>query len=250
MMRSRERNAAKPRHDTSMPSLSPAARAAWRAGAAAAIPMGIATFPFGLAFGVGVPAAGIDSWTGAAASWTVLAGAAQLSMLSLIKAHASWVVVVLAGLVVNVRFALYSIALAPAFKGFPARWRYGLPYLMTDQTAALSLQYFTIEPDPVSRRWYYFGAGLLTACIWWAGTLAGVTLGAAIPTSIDIAFTVPLVFVVLLLPTLIDRPALLAAGVAAGVTLAAAPLPHGLNTAVGAGLGVIVAAWVDHGGRR
>src|SRR5512134_1028926 len=87
MMRSRERNAAKPRHDTSMPSLSPAARVAWRAGAAAAVPMGIATFPFGLAFGVGVPAAGIEPWIGASASWTVLAGAAQLSMLSLMKAH-------------------------------------------------------------------------------------------------------------------------------------------------------------------
>lgn len=250
MIRSRERNGAKAGHDTSMPSPSPAARAAWRAGAAAAIPMGLATFPFGLAFGVGVPAAGVDPWVGASASWTVLAGAAQLSMLSLVKAHASWVVVVLGGLVVNVRFALYSIALAPAFTAFPPRWRYGLPYLMTDQTAALSLHYFTIEADPVARRWYYFGAGLLTACVWWAGTIAGLTLGTAIPPSIDIAFTVPLVFVVLLIPTLLDRPAVVAAAAAAGTTLVAASLPGGLNTALGAAVGVVAGAWVERRGRR
>ena len=57
----------------------------------AAMPMGVATFPFGLAYGVGVTAAGIDPWIGAAASWMELAGAAQLSMLFLIASHASWV---------------------------------------------------------------------------------------------------------------------------------------------------------------
>jgi 4-azaleucine resistance transporter AzlC len=211
--------------------------------------MAVATFPFGLAYGVGVTAAGLDKWIGASASWTVLAGAAQLSMLSLVKSHASGVVVVLTGLVVNVRFALYSMALAPGFKEFPARWRYGLPYLMTDQTAALSLHYFTEHPDPVARRWYYLGAGALTALVWWAGTLAGITLGGAIPPGIDIAFTVPLVFVVLLVPTLIDRPGIAAALAAILVTVATVSLPHGLNTVLGAGAGVVAGAIADRKGR-
>lgn len=211
--------------------------------------MAVATFPFGLAYGVGVTAAGIDRWIGASASWTVLAGAAQLSMLSLIRSHASWVVIVLTGLVVNIRFALYSMALAPGFKEFPARWRYVLPYLMTDQTAALSLQYFNDNPDPVARRWYYLGAGALTALVWWAGTLVGITLGTAIPPSIDIAFTVPLVFVVLLVPTLIDRPGIVAALAAAVVTVATTSLPHGLSTVLGAGVGVALGAIADRRGR-
>jgi 4-azaleucine resistance transporter AzlC len=219
------------------------------AGLKAAVPMAVATFPFGLAYGVGVTAAGIDRWIGASASWTVLAGAAQLSMLSLIKSHASWVVIVLTGLVVNIRFALYSMALAPGFKEFPARWRYVLPYLMTDQTAALSLQYFTEQSNPVARRWYYLGAGLLTALVWWAGTLVGITLGTAIPPSIDIAFTVPLVFVVRLVPTLIDRPGIVAALAAAVVTVATTSLPHGLSTVLGAGVGVALGAIVDRRGR-
>ncbi|MGE3889744.1 MAG: AzlC family ABC transporter permease [Vicinamibacterales bacterium] len=226
-------------------SLPPPARAGATAGFKAAVPMAVATFPFGLAYGVGVTAAGLDAWVGASASWIVLAGAAQLSMLSLVKAHASAAVVILTGLVVNLRFALYSMALAPAFRAFPARWRYGLPYLMTDQTAALSLQYFREQPDPVAQRWYYLGAGVLTALVWWAGTLAGIMLGAAIPPSIDIAFTVPLVFVVLLVPTLIDRPAMVAALSAAAVTVTTSSLPHGLSTVIGAATGVALGALVD-----
>jgi 4-azaleucine resistance transporter AzlC len=232
-----------------MSSLPPAARAGLTAGVSSAVPMSVATVPFGFAYGVGVTAAGIDPWIGASASWTVLAGAAQLSMLSLMHAHAPWLVVVLTGLVVNVRFALYSIALAPGFKDFPAGWRFALPYLMTDQTAALSLQYFTENPDPVARRWYYAGVGLGVAATWWAGTIAGVTLGHAMPASLDIAFSIPLVFVVLLVPTLADRPGVIAAVVATIVTVAGAPLPHGLNTVVGAVAGVLSGALADRRGR-
>ncbi|MEZ5287839.1 MAG: AzlC family ABC transporter permease [Vicinamibacterales bacterium] len=228
-----------------MPMLVPAVRTGLAAGVAAAVPMAVATFPFGLAYGVGVTAAGIDPWAGAAASWTVLAGAAQLSMLSLIERDASWVVIVAAALVINLRFALYSVALAPAFRPFPARWRVGLPYLMTDQTAALSMRFFGDERDPVVRRWFFLGAGLGIAVVWWVGTIVGLTLGAAIPSSIDIAFTVPLVFVVLVVPTLVDAPALTAAVAGGGVALASAGLPNGLNILAGAAAGVVAGAIVD-----
>jgi predicted branched-subunit amino acid permease len=75
-------------------------------------------------------------------------------------------------------------------------------------------------------------------------------LGGSIPASIDIAFTVPLVFVVLLVPSLIDRPGIVAAMVGAGMTVATAWVPHGLNTVIGASAGVLVAAVVDRRGRR
>lgn len=228
-----------------MQSLSSSARAGWVAGLTAAVPMAVATFPFGLAYGVGVRAAGLNPFVGASASWTVLAGAAQLSMLSLMQEHASAIVVIAAGLVINARFALYSMALAPAFKDFPAPWRFALPYLMTDQVAALSLQHFAERADPVERRWYYLGTATGIVAAWWAGTLAGVFLGGAIPPSIDIAFTVPLVFVVLLVPSLIDRPSWAAAVVGAGVTAATASMPQGLNTLVGAAAGVAAGALAE-----
>ncbi len=159
--------------------------------------------------------------------------------------HASWVVVITAGLVVNLRFALYSVALAPAFRDFPPRWRFSLPYLMTDQAAALSLQYFADNPDPAARRWYYLAAAAGIALVWWAGTLVGVFLGGSIPAGIDVAFSVPLVFVVLLVPTMIDVPGVVAVAVAGATTVATVQLPNGLNTVVGAGAGFAVAAIVE-----
>ncbi|MGE0040082.1 MAG: AzlC family ABC transporter permease [Vicinamibacterales bacterium] len=206
-----------------------------RAGLRAAIPMAIASFPFGLAYGVAVVAAPIDQWVGASASWLVLAGAAQLSMLELIGSRASWVIVIATGLVINARFALYSAALAPAFASFPPRWRFTLPYCMTDQAAALSLQFFAGEPDPVARRWFYLSTGLVITAFYWIGTLTGIAAGAALPASLDIGFVVPLVFIVLIVPTVIDRPAVIAVLVAGGVTLATRALPHGSNILLGRG---------------
>ena len=86
--------------------------------------------------------------------------------------------------------------------------------------------------------------------VWWLGTSIGITVGGSIPASIDIAFTVPLVFVVLLVPSLIDRPGNVAALVGAGMTVATAWVPHGLNAVIGATAGVLVAAVVDRRGRR
>ncbi len=228
-----------------MPFLSSAARSGVVAGLKTSVPLAVSSFPFGLAYGVSVTASGMDPWLGASASWTVMAGAAQLSMLSLIERHASWIIVVTAALMINLRFALYSIALAPAFKDFPPRWRFALPYLMTDQAAALSLQYFQEQADPVARRWYYFAASMAIVLLWWAGTVVGVSVGGAIPPGVDVAFTVPLVFVVLIVPSVMDSPGLVAALVASGATLATASLPSGLNTIIGAGAGVAAGALVD-----
>ncbi|MGE3276640.1 MAG: AzlC family ABC transporter permease [Vicinamibacterales bacterium] len=215
------------------------------AGLRPGVPMALASFPFGLAYGVAVAAAPIDKVVGGSASWLVLAGAAQLSMLQLMVDHASWVIVIATGLVINARFALYSAALAPAFKDFPAPWRFVLPYFMTDQAAALALQYFRGQDDPTARRWFYLTTAVVITTFWWIGTITGVLAGAALPASLDIGFIVPLVFIVLIVPTLLDRPAVLAALVAATVTVVSRGLPNGVNILLGAGLGIGVAAIVD-----
>jgi predicted branched-subunit amino acid permease len=216
-----------------------------RSGFTTSIAIALSTFPFGLAYGVAAAASGLSPWLGASASWTVMAGAAQLSMLSLIERHASWVVVIAAAIVINLRFALYSIALAPAFKDFPPRWRFTLPYVMTDMAALRSLQYFEQQTDPVARRWYYLASSLTIASMWWAGTVAGVVFGAAIPPGIDVGFMVPLAFVVLIAPGLTDRASIAAALAASVATVAVTGLPSGLNTIAGAAAGVAAGALAD-----
>ena len=214
------------------------------AGARAAIPLGLAALPFGLVYGVAVIETQVSPLVGIAASWIVLAGAAQLTLLALIDAAASWPVAVGTALVINARFALYSAALAPAFARFPTGWRYALPYLMTDQAATLALTHYETDDDPVSRRWWYLGAGLLFASGWWSGTVMGVLVGAVIPPSVDIGFAVPAMFIALLVPTLTNRPAVVAAAVGASLAVVTGGLPNGSNLIAGAVAGIAAGAAV------
>lgn len=213
-------------------------------GVRAAVPLAIAVLPFGLVYGVAVAESALSAWVGVAASWIVFAGAAQLSLLALIESDASWAVAVGTALVINARHALYSAALAPAFGAFPVRWRLALSYLMTDQASTISLQHYLGERDPVRRRWFFLGAGLLLAVTWWIGTVAGVVVGASIPEQLDIGFAVPAMFIALVVPTLVDRPSVVAAAVGGAVTVLAAPLPNGLNIICGALAGIAVGSTV------
>lgn len=119
-----------------------------------ALPLALAAIPFGLVYGVAVVDSSLSSWTGLSASWLILAGASQISLVELIDGGAVWPVAVGTVLVINARHALYSAALAPAFAHFPKRWRFTLPYLMTDQAATLSINEFATLRDAVQRRYF------------------------------------------------------------------------------------------------
>jgi predicted branched-subunit amino acid permease len=167
-----------------------------------------------------------------------LAGAAQLALVDLIEDDAPWIIAVGTALINNLRFALYSASLAPAFRDFPMRWRLGLAYLMTDQTAVTSLIEYEETTDPQWRRWFYLGAGIGFACVWWVGSTIGVLVGGDIPDGVQLGFAVPLTFLALLVPTLRDRPTVVAAAVGASVCVATLALPNSLNLIVGAVAGV------------
>lgn len=200
----------------------------------AALPLSFAAFPFGLVYGVAVADSTVGTAVGASASWVILAGAAQLSLLSLIDDGSPWPVAVGTALVINARFALYSTALAPAFGAFERRWRLGLPYLLTDQAASLAMLRFDEDHDPTRRRQWFTVAALTFATGWWLGTLIGVGAGASLPDGLELEFAVPAMFIAVLVPMVTDRPALVVALTSAAATVAAAPLPNGLNVLVGA----------------
>ena len=212
----------------------------FRLGARRALPLGLAGLPFGLVYGVAVGESEVAGWIGVLGSWLVLAGAAQLTLLDLLDGDAAFIVVVATPLLINARFAFYSAALAPGLRSFPAPWRYGLPYLMTDQAAMLSIAYFDEAPDAGARRWFALGAGLCFATGWWIGTVIGWGAGAALPESLDIDFAIPAMFIALLVPAVRDRPALIAALASGATAVAAAGLPSGANVLVAAVVGLAV----------
>lgn len=201
-------------------------------------PLLIAVVPFGLVFGIVAAGSEAGPWLGGATSLIIFAGAAQLATLQLIDAGAAGAVVIATALVINARHLMYSAALAPAFREFPKGARFALPYLLTDQAFAISIVRFAEVEDPVYRRWFFLGAGLSLWIPWQIFTIVGIVVGAQVPASWSLDFAIPLMFVILLVPTIKGRPELIAAIVGATVAVVAADTPYGLGLIIGAVSGV------------
>jgi len=203
-------------------------------------PFSLIAGPFGVVYGATAADSGIDDVPAIFASVAILAGASQIALVELIDEGASWIVAVATALVINLRFSLYSASLAPDFGRFSPGWRFGLGYLLTDQTAVLSIVEYDSHPDPSYRRWFTLGAGAWFVMPWWIGTAVGVLLGGDIPDGWQIGFAVPLMFTALLVPTIVDRPKLAAAVTGAVVAVGTTWLPDGVNIMAGAAAGIVV----------
>jgi 4-azaleucine resistance transporter AzlC len=199
----------------------------------------IGVIPFGLVFGIVAAGSSVGSWLGGSTSVIIFAGAAQLATLQLIDAGVAGAVVIATALVINARHLMYSAALAPHFQEFPAIARFTLPYVMTDQAFAVSIVRYGEVTDPVYEQWYFTGAAMTLWITWQISTVAGIVLGAQVPASWSLDFTIPLIFLVLLVPAIKSRTELIAALIGGGVAVAAAGAPYGLGLMIGAVSGVI-----------
>jgi len=205
-------------------------------------PLILGVLPFSLIVGVSSVGVGLSKFEAIAMCHIIFAGASQLAVVDLIGQHASVVVIILTGLVINLRFCVYSASLAPHFHGLPLYWRGGIAYLLTDQAFALSISAFEQDHKKL-KHWFYLGVALSMWGVWHTGTMAGVFLGAQIPKSWSLDFAVPLTFLALLFPALKDRPSILAAVVAGLLALIGHVLPYNLGLFL-ATLGGITAGYL------
>ncbi len=213
------------------------APAFWR-GFRAFAPLIPGVVPFSMVAGIAAVQAGFTPAQSIAFSLIGYAGSAQLIASQMVAGHAPVVLIVLATLIVNLRFAMYSASLMPLFGGVPLAQRWLLAYGLTDQSYGVTLGRPATETAPVA---YFAGACALMWLTWQSGTAVGALLGASIPASWPLDFAVPLSFIALLLPVLKSRPQLLAAVVSALVAVAAHGLPFRLNLILGAACGIMVA---------
>ncbi len=193
---------------------------------------------FGLSFGALVRDRGIDPIAGGASSVIVGAGAGQTGAVEVLAAGGTIAVAVLTALVINARFALYSAALAPMFSRFSRRWRWGLAYLVADQTVALHARGQERWPAPEDQQRYLLGITVPLRSSWILGSVAGLLLGPVIPAAWQIGVIVPLMFLSLAMPNLkgaATAAALIVGGVA---VIVFRDLPYGLNLIAGALVGM------------
>ncbi|WP_084079254.1 AzlC family ABC transporter permease [Demequina sp. NBRC 110057] len=224
--------------------IGPQQRRDFRAGARAIAPLMPGSVVFGLAVGALINLAGWPAWMGPYASATVSAGASQIAIIDALTQGAPAVIAILTALVINARLALYSASLAPVFAAFPTRWKLVLSYLMTDQSAAVSVLTQDAWPNPVRRRWFILGVSGPFTGVWILGTAAGAILGPVIPAEWQIGFIVPLMFIAVLVPALRTLPAVAATGISIAVVLLLKDLPYGLNVLAGAIAGIGLASFI------
>ena len=216
-------------------------RSEFISGLKAELPIAIGVIPFGLIYGVLALGAGMPAEAAQAMSAIVFAGSAQFITAQLLGHNTPALVVVLTIGIVNLRHALYSASVAPYLQKLPARWKYLLAYLLTDEAYAVTITHYQKDGGPETagaKHWYFLSAGLTLWATWQASTAVGIFLGAAIPASWSLDFTLALTFIGLVVPALKDRAGVAAALTAGVVAVLAAGLPLKLWLALAALAGI------------
>jgi 4-azaleucine resistance transporter AzlC len=215
----------------------------FKEGALVVAPLLLGTVPFGLIVGVTVASRDFDNLAGWATSLIIFAGAAQLALIDLVDTGAIAAVAIATPLVINLRMAMYSAALATHFRKLSVVDRLWMPYLLTDQSFVMSMARYRPDEDRVTIKWFYLGAGTMLWSTWLLATTAGVVVGAEVPAAWSLDFTIALVFLALLVPAVATRPALVAALVGGAVAVMSLDMPNGTGiivaTVAGVGAGSI-----------
>ena len=215
---------------------------AFSLGLRSVMPMLLGVAPFGVIYGVVALQSGIPPLAAMAMSSIVFAGSAQFLLAQLVGAGAPLLLTAGAVGLVNLRHALYSASVAPVLAHLPRRWKILLAYLLTDEAYAAAIPHLMAvnenSPHAAQAHWILFGSGFGLWAGWQLATLAGVLLGAQLPSNLGLEFALPLTFIAIVVPMIDSRARLMAALVAAAaaVVLAAMPYKLGLFIAVMAGL--------------
>jgi len=203
----------------------------------------LGVIPFGLIFGALAISMGVSQAAAQGFSLFVFAGSAQFIAVSLIGESASALVVIATIALVNLRHALYSASLAPSLAKLGRTWKLALGWLLTDEAFAMASRRYR-NGELENAHWYTLGTGLTLWAGWQISTAVGIALGSNLPQGLSLDFALPLTFLALVVPSLIDRPTLAAALAAGLLGLALFNLPFRLGlvaaTIAGVGLGLAV----------
>jgi predicted branched-subunit amino acid permease len=204
------------------------------------VPVLLGIIPFGVITGVAMVASGIPPLVAMLMSVIVFAGASMVASAQLLASNAPVLLIVLATLIINLRFMMYSASLRLHFAGAPLRMRLAIAYLTADNVYGLLLTRFAEHPDDPGKVEYFLGAGVMVWIVWQGAVLAGVVIGAGVPPAWRLEFAAPLVFIALTIPFLRDRATIAAAIAAGAVVVLLQDLPLRLNLVVAAAVGIAV----------
>lgn len=188
-----------------------------RAGLTEALPLSLAIGAYGLSYGVLAIQAHWSLWSTIAMSLLVFSGSVQLVVVAMFIAGATLPSMLVTAILLNLRNLLYGAALADNLAPVAKKYRWLLAFGVTDESFVLgNTRYQKYGADPL-----YFGivAGTIYSA-WAISSYIGAYIGNQIDPlqwGLDLAF--PITFVALLIPSLIDKPVVVTACVAVGISI-------------------------------
>lgn len=162
------------------------------------IPIGLGYLAVSFSFGIMGIQYGLNIWQTVLISMTNLTSAGQFAGLGIIAAAGSYLEMFVTQLVINIRYALMSIALSQKVDGrFKTPARMLLGYAVTDEIFGVAVS----RDEEVSRS-YFFGLAIAPYIGWSLGTLLGAVSGDLLPAKICTALSVSLygMFVAIVVP--------------------------------------------------
>ncbi|CAN5823069.1 AzlC family ABC transporter permease [soil metagenome] len=147
----------------------------FRAGARTALPLVVPTGLIGVVFGVGAVEAGWGVVAPVVMSALVFAGAAQFALLSVLGEGGTLAAALAAAALLNMRFLVMGVALAPSLVG--GRWRRAIE----GQTLVDASFVLAANGDGTFARRRLIGATAPQFAAWVIGTTVGVLAGDLIP---------------------------------------------------------------------
>lgn len=219
-------------------------KSAFWAGFRDSAPFIVVVGPFAMLFGVLATESGLNVFEALAFSIVVIAGAAQLTALSLMQDEVPTLIVLASALAVNLRMAMYSASITPYLGAMPFWKRALAAYFLVDQSYALAVARYEREPEmPLAQKLaYFFGVVTVVCPPWYAFTVVGALAGRRVPESWALDFVMPLTFLSLIGPMLRTPAHVVAALTGITVALLAAGLPYNLGLLVAGMAGMVAGA--------
>lgn len=209
----------------------------------AMLPITAGVIPFGAVMGTVFSEAGLNLVQALSMNVMVFAGAAQLATVDLMQSNTSSVVVIFTGLLINIRFLLYSAALSPLLHNSKLLTKLVSAYCLTDQSYSVT----NAKKDDLNNSSevvsYYLGASLCMVLAWQIAVVCGYTFGNFAPSSWALDYAIPLSFVALVMPSLKNKFYIMVAVFSSVCSLLLASLPYNLGLIVTALLGIGLGAW-------
>ena len=204
------------------------------------IPISLGYLSVSFGFGILCANLGLSVLAASCISLTNLTSAGQVAGVGIMAAGGTVIEMILTQLVINLRYSLFAISLSQKLdSSFTTPHRIAASYGITDEIFAVAYaQEGKVKPA------YLYGAILISAAGWVAGTFLGAAMGQILPEAVSSAMGIMLycMFLAIFVP-----PAKKNRGVLAAVMVAAlcSILFHTVLTFVSGGFAVIISALVS-----